>query len=224
MHRILPMVCLLPLPLATAAEPTPEEAHALATIQKLGGRATLDPQLDPPGRIAARFDRPTDATLLALKKLAPLGAVELLEAGAVTAKGLAALQELPHLRRLVIERGKLSAAALAAIGRCEHLRHLGLPDCGLTDAGLGSLKPLTLLETLSLTDNPAITDKGLAVVKGFERLQVLSLAKTAITDKGLAELRSLDGLRKLDVRGSRVTLDAAEKFPDGMPNLRKVLW
>jgi hypothetical protein len=50
------------------------------------------------------------------------------------------------------------------------------------------------------------------------------LSETSITDKGLAELKVLDGLRTLSVRGSKVTQEAAEKFPDDMPNLRKVAW
>jgi hypothetical protein len=211
---------------AAPADPptTEDEKKVIDAVVKLGGKASIDPKLGPEARVSVKFERPTDVTLLALKKLPQVGGVEVFDASFCTAKGFAALKDLPHLRRLVIERASLAPATLAVLGECDELRHLGLIGCGVTDAGLAGLKKLTLLETLTLSDNPGITDKGMAVVKGFERLQVLSLAKTSITDKGLAELKPLDGLRTLNVRGSRVTPDAAEKFPEDMPNLRKVAW
>jgi hypothetical protein len=62
----------------------------------------------------------------------------------------------------------------------------------------------------------------MATVKTLERLQALYLGKTGITDKSLPELKGLDGLKQLNVVGTKVTGDAAEKFADEMPNLRGV--
>lgn len=211
-------------PAAAAQTPTADERAAVDGVGKLGGKATVDPKLPAAARVAAQFDAPTDAALAGLKKFPQVGAVNLFDAARCTDKGFAALRELPNLRKLVVEKAALTPAAAAAVGQGKELRHLALMDCGLTDAELAGLKSLTLLEHLTLADNPQITDKGMATVKGFERLRALNLNKTAVSDKGLAELRGLDGLRTLSVRMTKVTGDAADRFPDGMPNLRKVAW
>ena len=102
------------------------------------------------------------------------------------------------------------------------MRDLRLPGSGLSDAELASLKKLARLESLDVSENPRVTDKGLATVKTFDRLQALYLARTSVSDKGLAELKGLEGLRTLYLGGTRVTADAADKFAEDMPNLRVV--
>jgi hypothetical protein len=223
------LLCLVAFAItATAGQPTPKpspsEQDAIAAVRALGGKAETDPRLSAEARVFAKFENATDATLAGLKKLPLVGAVEVFDASKCTDKGFAALKTLPHLHKLVVEKADLTPRTLAAIGACKDLRHLGLVNCGVSDNELAGLKDLTRLEHLALSDNPRITDRGMATVKGFDRLRVLYLSKTAITDKGLAELKVLDGLRTLSVKGTRVTPDAAEKFPEDMPNLRKVLW
>jgi hypothetical protein len=210
---------------ATAADtPSAAETAAMNAIDKLGGKADIDAKLAAEARVTARFEAITDSTLAALKKYPQIGAIETFDATRSTDKDFTAIKDLPNLRKLVLHKGALSPASANAIGQFKELRYLALVDCNVTDAELVSLKKLTLLEHLTLSENPKITDKGMAAVKGFERLQVLYLSKTSITDKGLAELKPLDGLRTLSVMGTKVTAEAAEKFPDEMPNLRKVAW
>jgi hypothetical protein len=139
-----------------------------------------------------------------------------------TDAGLAQLKSLPHLRKLSLGKSVMGSASTAAIGQCSELRVLYLAGSGLSDTELAALKKLTFLESLDISDNPQVTDAGMATVKSLERLQVLNLSKTALTDKGLMELRPLDGLRSLHVVGTKVTAGAAEKFADEMPNLRQV--
>ena len=202
--------------------PTAIEQKAIDAVTKTGGTAAINPKLAAQARVAARFETITDPTLVSLKKLPQVGEIDAFDAAKCTAKGLAALNELPHLRKLVLGKSELSTTAVNVIAQCKELRYLGLPDAGLTDAEIAGLKKLTLLEHLSLNGNPKITDKGMITVKGFERLQALYLGSTAITDKGLMELQGLDGLRTLNVANTKVTADAAEKFADEMPNLRGV--
>ena len=210
---------------ATAADtPTLEEKAAMAAIVKLGGKAEIDSRLAVDARIVVKFDGGGDTVLLGLKKYPQVGAIQIFDASRCTEKGFAALKSLPKLRKLIVEKADLRPQAISAIAECKDLRHLGLVNCGLNDARVAGLKGLTLLNHLALSENPLITDKSMAAVKEFDRLQVLYLTKTAISDKGLAELKVLDGLRTLSVKGTKVTLDAAEKFPEDMPNLRKVLW
>ena len=194
----------------------------MEAVEKAGGKAAIDPKLVAGTRVSAKFDSIDDADLLVLRKHACLGAIDAFDATKCTEKGFAGLKELPNLRRLVLGKSELTLAAAAAIGRCKEMRYLGLVEAGLTDAELAGLKPLTLLEHLSLSNNPKITDKGMQIVKGFERMRELYLANTAITDKGLAELKGLDGLRTLNVANTKVTASAAEKFIDEMPNLRNI--
>ena len=207
---------------AAADMPTADERAVIEAVEKLGGKADIDAKLFFEARVSVKFETATDGVLVALKKYPQIGAVDAFDATKCTEKGFAALKDLPNLRKLVLGKAELNPNGATAIGGCKELRHLGLVNAGLTDAELATMNKLTLLDHLTLSENPKITDKGMATVKGFERLQVLYLSKTGITDKGLLELKPLDGLRTLGVVGTGVTTAAAEAFPDGMPNLRVV--
>jgi hypothetical protein len=208
--------------LARPADTPSAEEKAVTAVDKLGAKAAIDPRLSPDARVSAKFDAATDKLLADLKKHTLVGAVEIFDATKCTDKGFVALRSLPHLQKLVVGKAAFKPEAVTAISYCKELRYLGLTDCGITDGELLSLKRLTLLEHLTLSDNPKVTDKGMASVKALERLQVLYLANTGITNKGLAELKVLDGLRTLNVTNTKVTADAAEAFIEDMPNLRIV--
>jgi hypothetical protein len=205
-----------------ADTPSAEEDKAITAIDKLGAKAAIDPGLSPDARVCAKFESATDKLLTDLKKQPRVGAVEIFDATKCTDKGFAALRSLPHLRKLVVGKAALKPEAVTAISYCKELRYLALTDCGVTDGELVSLKRLTLLEHLTLSDNPKVGDKGMASVKTLDRLQVLYLSNTGITNKGLVELKVLDGLRTLNVTNTKVTADAAEQFVEDMPNLRIV--
>jgi len=207
---------------ASAQNRTADETAAMTEIVRLGGKADIDEKLFFESRVVAKFENASDALLASLKKHPQIGGLEVFDATKCTDKGFAQLKELPHLRKLVIGKATLTPTGAAAIGQCKELRYLGLVGCGITDAEFVGMKGLTMLEHLALSENPQITDKSMATVKGFERLRALYLNKTAITDKGLAELKVLDGLRTLSVKATKVTADAADKFIDEMPNLRSV--
>jgi hypothetical protein len=202
--------------------PTAEERKAIDALAKLGWQGSVDPNLHPDARVAVKLGPAVNANLTALKKYPTVGAVTVLDASKVNDAGYAALKDLPKLRKLSLNKPRATAPALAAIGACGQLRTLAVIDGGVGDADLAGLRKLTRLESLDLSQNPRVTDKGMAVVKGLERLEFLYLADTGITDKGLFELKPLDGLRTLHVGGTKVTADAAERFVDEMPNLRAV--
>jgi Leucine-rich repeat (LRR) protein len=202
--------------------PTADEKKAIDLVAAAGGKAEIDPKLPTAARVAVTIETATDAVLASLKKAPQVGSLSVTDATKCTDKGFAALKELPHLRKLVIGQSALSSAGVNAIGQCKELRVLYLGNAGLTDAELAGLKKLTLLESLDVSGNPQITDKGMVHIKALERLQFLYLANTSLTDKGLPELKPLDGLRTLNVVGTKVTGDAADRFADDMPNLRAV--
>lgn len=222
MRFSLVFVLLSPLVAFSADSPTAEEKAAMDFVSRAGGTATLDSRSGASARVQAKFESLSDTTLVGMKKFPRIGSIDAFDASRCTEKGLAALKDLPDLHKLVIGKGAFNAGAIAAIGQCKELRHLGLQNCNLTDAQLEALKPLKLLEHLTLSDNSKITDKGMHSVKALERLKVLYLSNTGISDRGLMELKPLDGLRTLGVAGTAVTQDAAEKFVDQMPNLRAI--
>lgn len=203
-------------------EPTTDEKKLMDLVAKVGGRAEIHPQLPLPGRVAVKFDSVTDLMLFNLKKAPQVGSLEILDMSRCTDKGFALLKEFPNLRRLSIAKSNLTAARVAAIGQCKELRVLYLANANLTDSELAGLKNLTLLESLDLSNNPKITDKGLTVIKSLERLQALYLRNTGITDAGLPTLKPLEGLRTLHVGNTAVTPEAAERFSNEMPNLRAI--
>ena len=207
---------------AADSAPTDDEKKAIDLVVKVGGKADIDPKLPATGRVSAKFESATDVVLIGLKKAPTIGALDVFDATRVSERGLGALKDLPNLRKLTLGKSEMSLPKTNAIGRCKGLRVLFLGGSGLTDASLAGLKPLTLLESLDVSDNPLVTDKGMVTVKGLERLQTLHLGKTGVGDKGLMALAGLDGLRSLNVTDSKVTADAAEKFADDMPNLRGV--
>lgn len=216
------LATLFTLSAKPADPPTDDEKKAMDFVVKSGGKAEIDAKFPVGSRVFAKFESATDAVLASLKKAPSIGAVDVYDATRCTDKGFAALKDLPNLRKLTLGKSEMTPARVNGISQCKELRVLYLPGSGLTDAELMSLKKLTFLEALDISDNPQVTDRGMATVKTLERLQVLYLAKTSITDKGLMELKVLDGLRQLYVGGTKVTADAAEKFADEMPNLRTV--
>lgn len=222
--RIAPFILLIActISLAQDAQPTADEKKAMDAIAKLGGKAAIDPKLAQEARVAAKFNAVTDSTLIALARQPTLGAIDTLDATKCTDKGYSALKSLPHLRRFVLGKSDLNPSRVNSIGQYKELRYLGLVDAGLTNIELTGLKNLTLLEHLSLSENPKITDAAMQTVKQLERLRELYLSNTAITDKGLAELSGLDGLRTLNLTNTKVTADACDKFVDVMPNLRGI--
>lgn len=202
--------------------PTAEEQTVMTSVSKLRGKADIDPKLPASARVSAKFDSADDTLLAKLAKMPQIGSLDVFDAGRCTEKGFAALKGLPHLRSLIIGKSDMTPARAEAVGECKQLRLLYLGEAGLNDAELAGLKTLTLLESLDISGNTQITDKGMETVKTLERLQSLSIAKTGVTNQGLMELKVLDGLRSLYVGGSKITGDAADKFAEEMPNLRAV--
>jgi len=203
----------------TASE---NEKKAIAALKRYKAKTGIDPRLHPDSRVTVKLDTASDAILADLAKHPEIGSFQALDGTFCTAKGFAAIQKLPNLRRLILNKSGVSDKELATIAGCKELRELVLPESTITDAGLAEVEKLTKLEKLDVSDAVKVTDKGLGHIVKLERLEELHMNKTSITDKGLLELKPLEGLRALSVGGTKVTQTAAEKFPDLMPNLRVV--
>ncbi|REK23913.1 MAG: hypothetical protein DWQ42_14170, partial [Planctomycetota bacterium] len=66
---------------------------------------------------------------------------------------------------------------------------------------IGGLRRLRFLDGLG----PNVTDKGVANIKEFPRLERLGLREAKVTDQGISHLASLEHLRELDLTETKVT-------------------
>lgn len=103
--------------------------------------------------------------------------------------GLEALGELKELRVLSLNSCDVTDEALEGLKTCAGLRLLSLGDNKITNEGLKSLARLKDLEELHLHGNPAIDDAGLARLRGFPALKVLSLEGTRCTLEAARDLK-----------------------------------
>ncbi len=105
----------------------------------------------------------------------------------------------------------------------EDLEYLVLAGTAVSDAGLKILEGMNKIDVLEI-GNTRFTDGGLAHLKGLTRLRHLALDNTAVSDVGLLRLAGLTRLQSLNLGGSLVT-DAGIAHLMNMPSLRlRTLW
>lgn len=107
------------------------------------------------------------------------------------------------------ELGKENAAKIGDLQFAEmckqtDIRRLHVPKSNVSDAGLGSVKPLSQLRFLTLTDC-RITDNGLVYLRELANLRGLQIEGNSITDVGLKHIAKLTQLRSLGLGNSKVT-------------------
>ncbi len=111
---------------------------------------------------------------------------------------LGALERFSRLEDLEVEVQALPLEGSSMLCELKHLRSLSLHTSALTDFGI--LRSLDSLVELDLAGSPVKSLEGLA---RFQRLESLSLQRTAVEDEdlralvGLAHLRKLPALRSL---------------------------
>lgn len=98
---------------------------------------------------------------------------------------------------------------------------LNLSRTAITDAGLASLKGLPELERLRL-EWTAVGDSGLDFAATCAKLNSLNLVGTKVTDAGLAKLVACKSLRKLYLWKTGVTPDGIAKFKAARPEVEVV--
>ena len=137
--------------------PTADEKKAIDAVEKVGGKASIDPKLSPEARVAAKFEA-LDRRRPHRAREAPegrCGAIDAFDATKCTEKGFAALKELPHLRKFVLAKSDLNSIAGATPSASTRNCVTSVSWIrGLTDVELAGLKKLTLLEHLSLVGEP----------------------------------------------------------------------
>lgn len=100
---------------------------------------------------------------------------------------------------------------------------LQMANGDVTDDTLRYLGSLQNLRELDLSDTK-VTDAGLERLKENTKLESLRLARTGVSDAGFdSVLDKLPALKQLDVAGSKITPDRAQKWLDVKPE-RMAVW
>jgi hypothetical protein len=111
-------------------------------------------------------------------------------------------------------------ASIAAIK--DQLADLDLSRTAVTDSGLAVLKGLPRLSRLDLHAT-RVTDTGLKHLAGLSHLIYLNLYDTAVTDAGLSEIAKLKGLRSVYLWNSKVTENGVQDLQKQLPDA-EVVW
>ncbi|HXT57455.1 MAG TPA: hypothetical protein VN699_02420 [Pirellulales bacterium] len=133
------------------AQRTPDEAAAIAMIERLGGKIKFadDRTGRPVVEVALGGTAVSDADLEQLGCFTDLENLSLFDSGVGDA-GIPHLTPLANLKTLYLGRTKITDAGLAAIGELPQLKTLGLSDTDVTDAGLLRLASLSRLVSINL--------------------------------------------------------------------------
>ena len=227
------------------AEPSIDQATAIAQIEKLGGKVAIDETRPGNPVIWVSFLGPevTDAHLGSLKGLTSLESLNLVWTR-VTDTGLACVKEMTKLQSMNMHGTPITDAALehfkvltelealdlygtqvngsglAHLKGLTRLNSLGLGATKLTDAGLEHLRWFTQLHSLDLIWT-GTSDAGLRQLAGLTTLQSLNLYGTQITDSGLEHLKGLTDLRSLNLTGDKIT-DSGLEHLKGLTNLQSL--
>jgi serine/threonine protein kinase len=88
---------------------------------------------------------------------------------------------------------------LKAIRTSKNIEDLELRETGLKDADLTYLTAMTNLDKLNLSDNLAVTDKGIAKLAGLPTLHILELSGTSVTPGAMSSLAKMKQLVHLSL-------------------------
>ena len=114
------------------------------------------------------------------------------------------LENLPHLKQLLLFGTKITDAGLARIGKLKQLEKLDLSRTSVGDEGVARLTGLTKLKWLSVYGT-RITDKGVKHLETLSALEHLFLGETSISDAGLASVAALENLKELYLHDTQIT-------------------
>lgn len=130
-------------------------------------------------------------------------------------------EQYPHLAWIILSGTQVDDEALDILARSECLEALVLTDTSITDRGLAALRGNQRLRELDLA-RTAVTDRSMDVISSLTNLQHLGLNETNVTDRGLQALAGNTSLRTLDIQGTDVSDDAVATLAT-IPNLGVLL-
>ena len=144
--------------------------------------------------------------------------IELAEVQTITKEIVSKFPKIPRLETVVLKGSNFDKNWTRYLAQCKRLRYLNLNSCGISDDQLDDLARISL--TYLGLNNNAVTDSGVGLLTRNRELNELTLANTDITDQVFDSLAKIPALDTVDVQGTGVTQDAAEKFEE---RLRKIV-
>ncbi len=144
-----------------------------------------------------------DSDLTQLAQLESLSDL-LLDGGAVTDAGIAAIVTCPNLKHLRLRFSPIGDDGLRQIAQLKDLEILNLPHSACTAAGIGELADLPKLRQLRLGSDRATAEICQAISR-LESLRSLHLIDIPVDDENLLRLADLKNLRSLYIDGGRVS-------------------
>ncbi len=211
MNRHILLSLMLGLPLwvdsGWTAAIDPEQAKAIAAIEKLGGHVAFDEQ--HPGKVVNSVDLArSKATDAAMENVSRLTTIEYLDltGSQVTDDGLLHASGLSKLKSVSLKGTKVTDHGLAHLNKLTNLTTLNLSETAITGEGLAHLPNARKMHYLYAGDSK-FNDAGMANLKQYPELDRLFLTKTGITDAGLSNIEGLTGLRCLLLEDTQVSDD-----------------
>ena len=138
------------------------------------------------------------AALTGLKKLT-------LSKTRITDAGLEHLQKLAALETLDLGSTRVTGSGFNNLAGLANLKQLFVDHCRVTDAALLVVARHAPLETVSLSYNMLLTDRGLAALAELKNLKRLDLAGTGVTDALAEQIGKYEQLTRLDLSGTKVS-------------------
>jgi Leucine-rich repeat (LRR) protein len=146
----------------------------------------------------------TDAGVASLLVLPQLAELDLRNCRGVTVATIEKLADKKTLRMLKIGGEKIDDGVLAVVGKLDMLTGLSLDNCPITDAGVAKLAGLPLDE-LTIYQCANVTDEGLGVLSGMDRLARLTLRDVGVRGTALRRLPKPEKLVSLNLGQSRTS-------------------
>lgn len=119
---------------------------------------------------------------------------------------------------LVLHSRKIKDEDLRSLLQFESLEALDLCDTNISDEALKYVVQLPNLETLKISYNPRITDRGLAIILEAPSLEYLAMLKTSVTERGLLSLKNLASLKWLILSKGEFKQEVVDQLSKHLPN------
>lgn len=209
----------------------PKAAVTLEDYRLIGTLHTL--KRADVGSDAVKLDDETAAALANLDQLEKFFAngAELTDDGFKAFEGWKSLKSfgLDHwgwyLPQHTSNKGTLGPG-LAHLASCQNLEQVRLGGCRVDNRVTEALAQIKSLQSVDLQHTTAVTDEGIAALRGLPKLRVVRLSpqfSPRITDAALAYLGEIKTLEEIEVNQTLLTYDKGFSHLRGLPSLKKMV-
>lgn len=153
----------------------------------------------------------TDDSLRLVGKLKGLIDLYMWDAATITDEGIAHLSGLSNLKSIHVSNSQIGDESLRVLGGLPVMQRMVLQGNHFTDHGLAHLQGCDSLHELWIGMGPTITDAGMTSLRHLTNLEILDLSDTRVTGYGLAQLADLTKLKTLYLSGTNADPSALSK-------------